>query len=73
MTLTRDAKVVIRTLRSVDPSEYEDAVGFGKDLWAQQCHAVSIALVKSGFVHDLLGFHPRVARGTAKGVAGQHS
>lgn len=73
MSSTPDKKIVTRTLRNLDVSEYEDAVGFGKDLWAQQCHAVSIALVKSGLVHDLLGFHPRVARGAARGVAGQHS
>ena len=36
--------------------------------YAQQCHAASIALVKSG-----LAGKSRVARGTCRGVGGQHS
>lgn len=46
----------------------EDAIG---DLegWAHQCHGASIALVKSG----LLGRECRVARGSCRGVPGQHS
>lgn len=39
------------------------------ETWAQQCHAVSLAIVKSGLLID----SARVARGTALGVRGQHS
>lgn len=73
MTSRPDTQIMTQTLRNIPVAEYEAAVGFSKDLWAHQCHATSIALVKSGLVHDLLGFHPRVARGAARGVAGQHS
>jgi len=38
------------------------------DRWARQCHAASIALVKSGEFGEC-----RVARGTCNGVGGQHS
>jgi hypothetical protein len=52
----------------VTPEQFEDAVGAPLEEFAQQCHAASIALVKSG-VHGI----SRVARGTCPGVAGQHS
>ena len=48
--------------------EYEDATGLRLDLLACQCHAASIALVKSGALGEA-----RVARGTCPGVFGQHS
>lgn len=38
--------------------------------WAQQCHAVSLAIVRSGL---LTTSDARVARGAARGVFGQHS
>jgi len=38
------------------------------DRWARQCHAASVALVKSGEFGEC-----RVARGTCNGVGGQHS
>lgn len=46
----------------------EEAIG-DLERWAWQCHAASIALVKSG----LLGRECRVARGSCRGVTGQHS
>lgn len=39
------------------------------DRWSHQCHGASIELVKS----ELLPAGARVARGTCKGVGGQHS
>jgi hypothetical protein len=46
----------------------EDAIGPIED-YAKDCHRASLALVKSG----LLGREARVARGSARGVGGQHS
>lgn len=43
-------------------------VGYPLDRIAQHCHAVSLAIVRSGLYPG-----SRVARGTAKGVGGQHS
>lgn len=48
--------------------QFADATGAPLEAWAGQCHAASIALVKSGAVGTA-----RVARGTCRGVAGQHS
>jgi hypothetical protein len=54
---------------SPDPTlqQIEEAIG-PLDRFAHQCHAASIALVRS----RLLG-ESRVARGTCRGVGGQHS
>lgn len=46
-----------------------DALGV-LGMWAHQCHAASLHLVKSGVFGDT---PVRVARGTANGVPGQHS
>lgn len=46
-----------------------EALGGDLSAWAQQCHAASIRLVKSG----ILPAGSRVARGAALGVPGQHS
>ena len=46
-----------------------DNMGFPVHMVALNCHAVSLALVKSG----LAGPDARVARGWARGVPGQHS
>lgn len=48
------------------PEEFHEIVGAPLESFACQCHAASIALVKAGV-------GSRVARGTAPGVAGQHS
>lgn len=55
---------------SVIPSvrQIEDAIGIYKKDWAKQCHAISLAIVKS----DLFP-KARVARGFAQGVRSQHS
>lgn len=50
------------------PEEFEEAVGAPLTRYAHECHAASIALVKSG-VFD----YARVARGWCRGVMGQHS
>jgi hypothetical protein len=52
-----------------DPEDIAARLGWPITQWARQCHAVSIAIVKLG----ILGPGARVARGWAKGVAGQHS
>lgn len=50
-------------------STIEAAIGIKFHDWAKQCHAISIAIVKSG----IFGKKARVARGWAKGVGSQHS
>lgn len=59
-------------LRVLEPDErvavVEGALGKPLDDYAHQCHAASLALVKSGLIGP-----SRVARGTARGVVGQHS
>lgn len=54
---------------AADPERVAAAIGIPVERWAHQCHAISLAIVKAG----LLGPEARVARGWAKGVAGQHS
>lgn len=49
-------------------AEIEKAIDWPWQGWAQQCHAVSLHIVKSGVVGP-----SRVARGTCLGVGGQHS
>lgn len=71
--MTPDQEQTIKELKALDVSDYESAIGFEKPEWAQQCHAVSIALVKSGLLKDLTGTNGRVTRGSTRGVAGQHS
>lgn len=51
-----------------DADDFLAATGSMLDQWAHQCHAASIALVKSGALGEC-----RVARGACKGVGGQHS
>lgn len=46
-----------------------DALGGTLEAWSFQCHAASVQLVKSG----VCGPDARVARGSARGVPGQHS
>jgi len=45
----------------------EEAIGIPRDRWSRQCHAVSLAIVRSGLVKG------RVLRGYCDGVEGQHS
>lgn len=45
------------------------AIDIPVEKWRHQCHAISLAIVKSG----VLGTFSRVARGTCEGVRGQHS
>lgn len=57
-------------MRTFEVAEVEDAIDRPFASWASQCHMVSLAMVQS----DL--FEPgeaRVARGSCKGVGGQHS
>lgn len=49
-------------------SQFETAVGKPLRSFALQCHAASVALVRSGVLGE-----SRVARGTVEGVPGQHS
>lgn len=53
----------------MSPEEFEKAVGRPLAAFAQDCHAASLALVRSG----VLGPKARVARGWCPGVRGQHS
>lgn len=50
------------------PEQFEAATGYTLKSMAHQCHAASLALVKSG-VHGIC----RVARGACPGVPAQHS
>jgi hypothetical protein len=52
----------------ITEKQIEEAIGPIDDYW-HNCHAASIAIVRSG----LLGRECRVARGTCCGVGGQHS
>lgn len=55
---------VVEALCEKEPNHFIDWDDFAHD-----CHSVSLALVKSG----LLGEKARVARGSLRGVGGQHS
>lgn len=62
--------VTLRRLRALTANEIAHAIDWTPTGWAQQCHAVSAAIVKSSL------FEPgtcRVARGSCSGVGGQHS
>lgn len=48
------------------------AVAFDHTQWGGQCHAASLALIRSGEL-DHLGVPLRVARGVCRGVGSQHS
>jgi hypothetical protein len=54
---------------SLTVAEVEAAIDRPQAAWAHQCHAVSLEIVRSG----VLGQPARVARGSCKGVGGQHS
>jgi hypothetical protein len=56
--------------RALTVADVEDAIGMPQARWARQCHGVSLAIVKSGVLAPISA---RVARGTCKGVLGQHS
>ncbi len=49
--------------------DLELAVGEPVNDWSHRCHEISLAIVRSG----VLGIPCRVARGTCRGVGGQHS
>lgn len=49
-------------------ADVEEILGAPFDTTAQQCHSVSLKIVKSGLLRGA-----RVARGTCEGVGGQHS
>ena len=49
-------------------AEFRDATGTALSDWACQCHSASLTLVKSGVFGEA-----RVARGSCRGVPGQHS
>lgn len=55
-------------LLTLTEDDVERAIGQPVGAWSHQCHSVSLAIVKS----DLFT-RARVARGTARGVASQHS
>lgn len=48
--------------------EIGSVIGVPPTEWHGQCHAVSLAIVRAGIIP-----HARVARGTCRGVRGQHS
>lgn len=57
------------------PSVEELARAIGRPFatWAQDCHVVSLGIVKSGVLGLEGGTQVRVVRGAARGVPGQHS
>lgn len=57
------------TLALPPVEQIADTLSWPFEAWAHQCHAVSIAFVKRGIVPA----GSRVARGTARGIGGQHS
>lgn len=69
-TPRRPANLTAVALPQLPPAEeVAERIGWPFPAWAQQCHAVSLAIVKAG----ILPAGSRVARGTAHGVMGQHS
>lgn len=66
---TRSAPQYVRELARTSLADFEKAVGAPQEEWRHECHAVSIAVVKS----DVIKGPARVARGSALGVNGQHS
>lgn len=60
----------LAALRLLTPEFFEERVG-ARETWAHSCHAVSLAVVKSGLFPARSG--ARVARGTARRVPSQHS
>jgi hypothetical protein len=64
---------VSTSTREIPPlGEIEEAIGRPVAEWSHQCHAVSLAIVRSGLLGDP-GQDARVARGGCKGVGSQHS
>jgi len=59
--------VIIEAMCEREPTHYQDF-----DDFAQDCHAVSVALIRSGLLGEG-GPNLRVARGACRGVGGQHS
>jgi hypothetical protein len=66
MTTSRRSRV---SFTAPDVATVEAALGSPKSDWAHQCHAMSLALVRSG----LLPEGARVARGWTKKILSQHS
>jgi hypothetical protein len=60
-------KIIIEAMCEMEPMHYRDFADF-----AQDCHAVSLTLVRSGLL-GTGGPDLRVARGACLGVGGQHS
>jgi hypothetical protein len=72
--VSRHATPQLRQLQHAlaDPLRVAEVLAWPVEAWAHSCHAWAIAVVKK---HRELGLPEgcRVARGTAKGVGGQHS
>jgi hypothetical protein len=64
-------KLMIASPADITLDEIADATGMTREQMHHQCHATSIALVKSGLIFERL--NPRVARGFCEGVGSQHS
>ena len=62
------AEIVIDTALGDAVAEAMEAIG-GHERWAHDCHAASLALVRSGCLPGTA----RVARGSCRGAGGQHS
>lgn len=63
--LTEEA--IVEAMCDTEPAHYRDFDDFAHD-----CHSVSLALIRSGLLGEG-GPELRVARGSCKGVGGQHS
>lgn len=62
------SRALLNKARALTVAQVEEAIDAPFKTWALQCHAISIAIVKS----DLFDY-ARVARGWCNGVGGQHS
>jgi hypothetical protein len=72
VTLTKDqvtfAKMFTARMAAADPGELAGQIGVPVADWARRCHEISLKLLRTE------AFGPgRVARGTCRGVRGQHS
>ena len=55
-------------LTELEPTEVAELIEIPVESWAQQCHAISLAIIQAGLVPGA-----RVARGSCRGVGSQHS
>jgi hypothetical protein len=69
VTVATAADVRTRLRETGGPEPIARAIGVPVRDWAHKCHQISLAIIRLG----IFGDQARVARGTCRGVRGQHS